>query len=33
MKTPNLETVARAADAITVEGERYSAHLLAITGR
>jgi aryl-alcohol dehydrogenase-like predicted oxidoreductase len=29
----DLAEVARAADAITVEGERYPAHLLAITGR
>jgi len=29
----DLAEVARAADAIAVEGERYPAHLLAITGR
>src|SRR6478752_4154771 len=29
----DLAEIARAADAITVEGERYPAHLLAITGR
>jgi aryl-alcohol dehydrogenase-like predicted oxidoreductase len=29
----DLAEIARAADAITVDGERYPAHLLAITGR
>jgi aryl-alcohol dehydrogenase-like predicted oxidoreductase len=29
----DLAEIARAADAITVEGERYPAHLLVITGR
>ena len=29
----DLAEIGRAADAITVEGERYPAHLLAITGR
>ena len=29
----DLAEIARAAESITVEGERYPAHLLAITGR